>query len=214
MMGDRDYRSLIKNVIDSIGKEVDIKIDSGDNKAIHLSEVVQCLRRSYFDRTSPQEIDRSGFNDLLAGLLRKLHYGVEAKEFEINDIKLKGQSDMIVDDAVILFRSASSTVPSNPKANDLLYLNACLWIYNKMDGIIIYITDDRKEVSFSLTKDKKMFEETVRRVKVLSSLLDEKKEPILEPSEACDSCQYYQKCYINEKIGKSFLLKDLIGLNK
>ena len=28
MMGDRDFRSIVKNAIDSIGKELEIKIDS------------------------------------------------------------------------------------------------------------------------------------------------------------------------------------------
>ena len=212
-MGDRDYRSLIKNSIDSIGRELDIKIDAKDIQTIHLHEVVRCLRRSYFDRIDPQAVERQGFNDLLSGLLRKLGYGAEAGEFDIEGIKLRGQADMMVDDAVILYRSASET-PETPRANDLLFLNACLWIFNKMDGIIIYITGDRRESSFSLSKDKKMFEEVIRRVRVLNDLLKEKKVPILEPSEDCSSCQYYQRCFIKEKIGRSVSIAELVGLKK
>ena len=214
-MGDRDYRGLIKNVVDSIGKELDIKIDSKDNKTIHLSEVVQCIRRSYFDRTDSMDIEIRGFNDLIAGLLRKQDYGAEAKEFAVKDVKIIGQADVIVDDAIILFRSTSSLeLTQNPKAGDLLYLNACMWIYGKMDGIIIYITQDRKEVSFSMTRDKKMFEETIRRVMILTDLLEKKKIPIIEPSQECNDCQYYQRCYIREKISKSISLKEIIGLDK
>ena len=128
MMGDRDYRSIIKNAIDSIGRELEIEIDANDFKTINLLEVVQCLRRSYYDRTDSKEIERRGFNDLLSGLLRKLEYGSEPKEFAIDDIKLKGQADMKVDDTIILFRP-TQTIPESPHANDLLYLNACLWIY-------------------------------------------------------------------------------------
>ena len=106
MMGDRDFRSIIQNAISSIGKELEIEIDSKDIQTIHLQEAVQCLRRSYFDRIEPNEIERRGFNELLAGLLRKLQYGSEPKEFAIEDIKLKGQVDMIVDDSILLFRSA------------------------------------------------------------------------------------------------------------
>ena len=57
-----------------------------------------------------------------------------------------------------------------------------------------------------------MFEEVIRRVRVLSNLLDEEKLPILEPSTECARCQYYEKCYIKEKIGKSLSLKEMIGL--
>jgi CRISPR-associated exonuclease Cas4 len=45
MMGDRDYRSIIQNAIGSIGKELEIEINSKDIQTIHLKEVVQCLRR-------------------------------------------------------------------------------------------------------------------------------------------------------------------------
>jgi len=213
MMGDRDYRSIIKNAIDSIGRELEIEIDADDFKTINLLEVVQCLRRSYYDRTDSKEIERRGFNDLLSGLLRKLEYGSEPKEFAIDDIKLKGQADMKVDDTIILFRP-SKTLPESPHANDLLYLNACLWIYDKIDGMIIYITGDREEFTFSLTRNKKMFEEVIRRVRVLSDLLTENKTPILEPSINCMDCQYYERCFITKKMSKQFSLGEMLGLSE
>ena len=213
MMGDRDYRSIIKNAIDSIGRELQVEIDADDFKTINLLEVVQCLRRSYYDRTDSKEIERRGFNDLLSGLLRKLEYGSEPKEFAIDDIKLKGQADMLLDETIILFRP-TKTIPESPHANDLLYLNACLWIYGKIDGMIIYITSDREEFTFSLTRDKKMFEEVIRRVRVLSDLLNEQKTPILEPSINCMDCQYYQRCFINKKNSKQMSLAEMLGLSK
>jgi CRISPR-associated exonuclease Cas4 len=213
MMGDRDFRSIIKNSIDSLGRELEIKIDVNDLKTIHLKEVVQCLRRSYYDRIDPKEFERRGFSDLLSGLLRKLQYGSEPKEFEIEDVKLKGQADMIADDLIILFRP-SQIVLETPRANDLLYLNACMWIYNKTDGIIIYITGDSQESTFSLTRDKKMFEEIIRRVKVLNNLLKERKTPILEPSNDCSECQYYQRCFITKKNARNVSLAEMLGLKK
>jgi CRISPR-associated exonuclease Cas4 len=213
MMGDRDYRSIIKNAIDSIGRELQVEIDADDFKTIHLLEVVQCLRRSYYDRTDSKEIERRGFNDLLSGLLRKLEYGSEPKEFAIDDIKLKGQADMLVDDTIIIFRP-TKTIPESPHANDLLYLNACLWIYGKSDGMIIYITSDREEFTFSLTRNKKMFEEVIRRVRVFNDLLKEQKTPILEPSLNCVDCQYYQRCFISKKNSKQASLAEMLGLSK
>ena len=134
-------------------------------------------------------------------------------EFEIDEIKFKGQAEMIIDDAIIIFRWVNE-LPENPKANDLLYLNSCMWIFNKMDGIVIYLAGDRKETSFSLARDKKMFEEIIRRVRVLHDLLKQKKTPILEPSDECSTCQYYDKCYIKQKVAKSISLKDLVGMGK
>ena len=201
MMGDRDFRTSIQTALASIGKELQLDIDPKNIQTIHLQEVVQCLRRSYFDRIDPVEIERRGFNELLSGLLRKLEYGSEPKEFEIDDIKLQGQTDMIVDDAIMLFRSTQTEL-ENPLANDVLYLNACLWIYDKTDGIVVYITGDRKETTFSLTRNKKMFEEVIRRVRVLNNLLKEQKAPILEPSTECSECKYYERCFIKKTNSK------------
>ncbi|MDH3695710.1 MAG: hypothetical protein OEQ94_08755 [Nitrosopumilus sp.] len=213
MMGDRDFRNIIKNAIGSIGKELEIEIDSKNIQTIHLNEVVQCLRRSYYDRIEPKEIERSGFNDLLSGLLRKLQYGSESKEFAIDDIKLKGQVDMMIDDSILLFRSALDEL-ENPQASDVLYLNACMWIYDKDDGIIIYITGDKKETTFSLTRNKKMFEEVIRRVRVLNDLLKEQKTPILEPSTECSNCQYYERCFTKRRNAKQVTLAEMLGMSK
>ena len=212
-MGDRDYRTIIQSALRSIGKELEIDIDSKDIQTIHLQEVVQCLRRSYYDRIDPVEVERRGFNELLTGLLRKLEYGSEPKNFEIDDIKLKGQVDMLVDDSIILFRSTSMEL-ENPQANDVLYLNACLWIYEKDDGIIVYITADKKETTFSLTRNKKMFEEVIRRVRVLNDLLKEEKTPILEPSTECSECQYYERCFMKRRHSKQLSLAEMMGIGK
>ena len=69
MMGDRDFRSIIQNAISSIGKELEIEIDSEDIQTIHLQEVVQCLRRSYYDRIEPNEVERRGLQFFLQGAL-------------------------------------------------------------------------------------------------------------------------------------------------
>ncbi|MBT8251495.1 MAG: hypothetical protein KJO99_01505 [Nitrosopumilus sp.] len=211
MMGDRDFRKVIKSAVESIGKELEIQIDSKDIQTIHLHEVVQCLRRSYYDRVDPQEIERRGFNELLSGLLRKLEYGSGPKEFAIEDINLKGQVDMIVDDTILLFRPAATEL-ENPLANDVLYLNACMWIYDKVDGVVVYISGDRKETTFSLTRNKKMFEEIIRRVRVLNDLLKEQKLPILEPSTECSECQYYERCYMKKKNSKQVSLSEMLGM--
>ena len=211
-MGQRDFRKIVTDAVESIGKELEIKIDFKDAKTIHLHEVVQCLRRSYYDRMDPQEAKRRGINHLLSGLLRKMEYGSESREFNIEDITLKGQVDIIVDDVILLFRPKTTEL-ENPLANDILYLNACMWIYNKHDGIIAYISEDKKETMFSLTRNKKMFEEIVRRVRVLNDLLTEQKLPILEPSIECSECQYYERCYMKKKNSKQISLVEMLGID-
>lgn len=214
MMGDRDYRRTITAAIDALAKETRIQIENpSDNKTVFLHEVVGCMRRSYFDRFDRREHENKSFADLFGGLIRKLQYGSKLGEFAIEEIKLKGQADMIVDDIVMVFRKAAVT-PETPNASDVLYVNACMWIFNKDDGVVVYLTDDEKESSFVVMRDKKMFEETIRRVRVFSNLVGEKKTPILEPSPECSSCQYYDRCYIKKHEGKQFSLSELLGHKK
>lgn len=213
MMGDRDFREVVRNALDAIGRELDVAVDAADRDTIHLHEVAGCLRRSYFDRTDPLGVKRRGFNELLSGLLRKQQYGSEPKRFDAGGMALQAQADMIADDSVLLFRSAGGELES-PAAGDILYLNACLWIYGKQDGMIVYITGDRKETTFSFTRNKKIFEETVRRARVLRDLLAEKRAPILEPSPECSGCQYYERCYAKRINTKQVSLAEMLGLGK
>ena len=213
-MGDRDFRTVIKNSIESVGKELDYKIDIENLDKIHLGEVTKCLRRSYYDRTDPAEPERTRFSDLIGGMFRKLDYGSISATFDLkNGASLEGQSDMIADDVVMIFRSVSE-FPEDPFAKDILYLNACLWIYDKIDGIIVYIDGNGKEGSFSLTKDKKMFEELVRRVQTYRTLLNDKKLPQLEPSTECTTCQYYERCFTKKKRNEKDVIQQILGMGK
>ncbi len=120
---------------------------------------------------------------------------------------------MIVDDSVLVFRGTTEELES-PRADDVLYLNACLWIYDKTDGVVVYITCDKREIMFSISRNKKMFEEIIRRVRVLNDLLKEQKTPILEPSVECSECQYYERCFMKRKNAKQLELADMLGLGK
>jgi CRISPR-associated exonuclease Cas4 len=214
MMGDRDYRTTISSAIDAIIKETESQpANPQDNKAISLHEVVRCMRRSYFDRFDRKDSENKMFGDLFGSLIRKLSYGSQIGEFAIEDIKLKGQADIIADDIVIILKMVSSP-PETPFASDVLYLIACMWIFNKIDVVVVYISNDGKESSFSALRDKKMFEEIIRRVRVFSNLIGEKKTPILEPSSECSNCQYYERCYIKKQEGRQFSITDLFGMKK
>lgn len=214
MMGDRDYRKTVTTAIDAITKEVEPQVtDPNDSKTIFLHEVIRCMRRSYFDRFDREEQENKTFGNLFGGLIRKLPYGSKVGQFSIDEISLKGQPDMIVDDVVIIFKTVPVS-PEIPFASDVLHLNACLWIFNKSEGVIIYITDDGKESSFALIREKKMFEEVIRRVRVFSNLISDKKTPILEPSAECSTCQYYERCFVQKHEGKQFSISELLGVKK
>ena len=86
-----------------------------------------------------------------------------------------------------------------------------MWMFEKREGIITYITADGKEDSFVTNRNQKMFEEIIRRTKVFHDLMKESKVPILEPSRDCLDCQYYERCYIKKKEGKQITISSLFG---
>ena len=210
-VGDRDYKQIVRDAIDSIGEDIELKIDKKDVDTIHLHEVAKCLRRSYYDRKDPLETEQTQFNKVLGGLFRKMKSHATVGKYDMDDgLALKGQVDMIKDDVVMIFRSIDR-FPENPMPVDILYVNACMWMFEKLEGVIVYITPNGKEDSFVTNRNQKMFEEVIRRTKVFHDLLEENKMPILEPSRDCQDCQYYERCYIRKKEGKQITISSLFG---
>ena len=217
VVGDRDYKQIVRDAIDSIGDDAQLKFDLKDSNTIYLHEATKCLRRSFYDRTEPLETEQTQFNKVLGGLFRKMKSQSIVGKYEMDgSLALKGQADMIEDDVILIFRSVNR-YPENPLPADILYINACMWMFNKIEGVVVYITPDGKEESFVTNKNQKMFEEVVRRTKVFHDLLERRntdpkaKPPIIEPSIDCLDCQYYERCYIRKKEGKQITLSSLFG---
>ena len=217
VVGDRDYKQIVREAIDSIGEAAQLKFDTKNPNIIYLHEATKCLRRSFYDRTEPLETEQTQFNKVLGGLFRKMKSKATIGKYEMDGgLALKGQVDMIEDDVVMIFR-AVNRYPENPLPADILFVNACMWMFDKIEGVVVYITPDGKEESFVTNRNQKMFEEVVRRTKVFHDLLERRntdpkaKPPIIEPSLDCLDCQYYERCYIKKKEGKPITFRNLFG---
>jgi len=217
VVGDRDYKQIVRDAIDSIGEDAQLKFDTKDPNIVYLHEATKCLRRSFYDRTEPLETEQTQFNKVLGGLFRKMKSKATIGTYKMDSgLALKGQVDMIEDDVVMIFR-AVNRYPENPLPADILFVNACMWMFDKIEGVVVYITPDGKEESFVTNKNQKMFEEVIRRTKVFHDLIERRntdpkaKPPIIEPSMDCLDCQYYERCYIRKKEGKQITISSLFG---
>ena len=217
VVGDRDYKQIVREAIDSIGEDAQLKFDTKDPNIIYLHEATKCLRRSFYDRTEPLETEQTQFNKVLGGLFRKMKSKATIGTYEMDSgLALKGQVDMIEDDVVMIFR-AVNRYPENPLPADILFVNACMWMFDKIEGVVVYITPDGKEESFVTNKNQKMFEEVIRRTKVFHDLIERRntdpkaKPPIIEPSMDCLDCQYYERCYIKKKTGRTITMGSLLN---
>ena len=138
-------------------------------------------------------------------------------EYKAENLTIEVNADMIIANEYVMRFEIVPALPEVPHPRHLLYINACLFAFNKDEGFLIYMTSEGKTVEFSVSKSNKMFEEIIRRARVLSTLLKDNKVPIVEPSDLCVSCKYFERCYAREKgkdDGTSDILAELFGKRK
>ena len=215
MLGDRDIRRVIEKALDKVYDDIrqnNINKDNPDR--IHALEASRCTRLSYYERKDSLPFDNVTKMSIL--LLEGIRHSFNSvnSEYKVDNLILEAKADMIVNNEFILRFEVVTNLPEIPHPRDLLYLNACLFALNKSEGILIYISGEGKTIEYSVTKNNRMFEEILRRARVLSTLLKESKVPIVEPSDFCLNCKYYERCYSREMKNSSLSLENLLGLEK
>jgi CRISPR-associated exonuclease Cas4 len=193
MLGDRDVRKEIQKALDKIYEDTHQKINREDPDRINAIEASRCTRLSYYERKDSLPSDNTTrMSFLLTEGLRRSLNNVRG-EYKANNLILEVAADMIINNELIVRFEVVVNLPDIPHPRDLLYLNACLFAFDKSEGILIYINVEGKSLEFSVTKNNKMFEEILRRARVLSTLLKESKVPIVEPCDFCLNCKYYER---------------------
>lgn len=209
MLGGRNFHKLIEDELIKISKKLALSYDSS---GIHVSEITRCSRLSYFERMDPfvDEYSNALTNIFKSSLTKFLN--ATTREYKVDDLSIYATVDLIIDNDMIINFVPVSKIPEYPHPNDLLYTNATMFIFNTQSGFIVYFTPDGKFVEFSVGKSNRMFEQVVRRARILQLLLKEKKTPVVEPSELCFSCKYFQRCFGQQKESEHML--DFLGVRK
>jgi CRISPR-associated exonuclease Cas4 len=209
MLGGRNFHKLIEDELIKISKKLTLDYDSN---GIHVSEITRCTRLSYFERMDPFVDEYSNaLSNIFKGSLTKLLNGI-TREYKIDDLTIYATVDLMIDNDMIINFVPVSKLPEYPHPNDLLYTNASMFIFDIQGGFIVYFTPEGKFVEFSVSESKRMFEQVVRRARILYLLLKEKKTPVVEPSELCFSCKYFQRCFGQQKESEHLL--DIMGIGK
>jgi CRISPR-associated exonuclease Cas4 len=215
MLGDRDVRKMIEKTFDKIYTNIEQISSKNDPDIIHVLEASRCTRLSYYERKDPLNTQGniSKISILLKDGIRRSFSNIDG-EYKIDNLTLQATADAIIDDQYVARFELVSKLPDVPHPRDLLYLNACLFVFDKNDGVLIYMTPDGQSLEFFLAKNNRMFEDVVRRARILSTLLKECKVPIIEPCDLCLSCKYYERCYYRERKIANFSLESLFGRGK
>lgn len=212
MLGSRDIRKVIVTYMNERHKN--LRRTSTDPTRIYATEASQCTRLSYYERVDPLISDSAElFQFLLTHGLRSSLENVES-EYKADSLTLVLEADIVLNKEFVVRLQTTDSLPDSPKPQDLLYLNACLHAFDKHEGILIYVRGDGKSSEFLVARSAKMFEELIRRARVLSTLLKEKRVPIVEPSQSCMTCKYYGRCYTMERKETSFSIEGLFGKSK
>lgn len=215
MLGERDVKKMIEKTFDKIYANIGQISSKNDPDIIHVLEASRCTRLSYYERKDPVNTQGSiaKISILLKDGIRRSFSNIDG-EYKVDNLTLQATADAIIDDQYVARFELVTKLPEVPHPRDLLYLNACLFVFNKNDGVLIYMTPDGQSLDFFVTKNNRMFEDVVRRARILSTLLKECKVPIIEPCDLCLSCKYYERCYYRERKIANFSLESLFGRGK
>lgn len=217
LLGGRNLRETIEKSLDKLHEDLSVKIDKKNPDKIHAVEASGCTRFAYYERKDPLPTDSLSRISILLGSAMRHSLGNMRGEYKADSLSLEANADMIMADEFVVRFEVVPTLPEVPHPRHLLYLNACLFVFKKNDGILIYVTAEGKTVEFSVTKNNRMFEEIVRRARVLSTLLKDNKVPIVEPSELCLNCKYYERCYARKQVkdeSTGFILEEIFKNKK
>jgi CRISPR-associated exonuclease Cas4 len=217
MLGGKNLHEMIEDAIDDIYENLSIKIDKTNSDKIHAIEASSCTRLAYYERKDSLPSDNAAkVSSLLVNSVRHSLSNTRG-EYKIDTLALEVNVDMIMANEFIVRFEIVPTLPEVPHPQHMLYLNACLFAFNKDEGFLIYMTEEGKMVEFSVTKNNRMFEEIIRRARVLSTLLKENRVPIVEPSNLCTSCKYFERCYARKKVkdeSSGFILEEIFKSKK
>ena len=217
MLGGKNLREMIENAIDDRYKSLSVKIDKTNPDRIHAIEASGCTRFAYYERKDSLPSDNATKVSSVLGNGMRHSLSNARGEYKVDTLALEVNVDMIIADEFIVRFEIVSTLPDVPHPQHMLYLNACLFAFNKYEGFLIYMTAEGKTVEFSVSKNNRMFEELIRRAKVLSTLLKENRVPIVEPSNLCITCKYFERCYARKKVkeeSSGFILEEIFKPKK
>jgi len=183
---------------------------------IHVHEIVQCLRKSYYER----KYGSSDFNHLsdtkcvILGLGLITHDALEALfmeyfkadvevpfelEFRVRDklFKLVGTVDVALADAIVDLKTVNK-IPDRPYDHHYDQVQLYMYLSDAPIAYIVYICkkDGRVKV-FQVTRDENRISHLLNRAYDYAIYLIEDKVPPAEPNVLCKYCEYSLKCFSN-----------------
>ena len=176
-----------------------------DSRVIHVTEVTQCLRRSYFLRTRLVQLSPANalrligdeVHKALQEVLKRYGYEVEFRvAIDAGDVKLVGHVDAYHPKGkyIIEFKTVAK-IPKSPYPNHLMQTQAYIALTYSRTGFIAYIARDNGDVKvFKVRPNKQTLRKLILRARELSKALTKGGPPRPEKSPLCNQCEFKYLC--------------------
>ncbi len=170
---------------------------------VYVTEVTQCLLKSWFQRTMGEKPDGEKAVVLVLGddvhfLMRDyfpIGDGEVTAERELeNGVKLRGRVDRLLEETIIEFKTVSRA-PDKPLSHHVDQVQLYMWLFGRLNAHIVYVTKTNGEVRvFKVDRDEERIKELLERAKRLSDSLKSGKPPDPEPGWLCKYCEFTSIC--------------------
>ncbi len=170
---------------------------------ICVTEISQCLLKSWFERTI--RVPPSENKIILMVLGDSTHYLMKdyfplgkgenfGEKLLNNEIKIVGRADRVLEKYIIEFKTVSR-IPDNPYETHINQVQLYLWLFEKEKAFIVYVSRTNGNVKiFEIMRDDSKVKELLERAKILAKSLKEGVVPKPEESVLCNFCEYKELC--------------------
>ena len=182
-----------------------------DYEHVHVTELVQCLRKSWFSRKFGDVEKLSHLSDTkcvilalgilahreLARRLEPLGFSCEVDlEYRVRDgLILCGRPDAVGENCVLEFKTVSS-IPPNPYEHHYLQINTYLYMAGKQYGYLIYISKRDGVIKvFDVYRSEEYWRYVLTRAEKYQRYLVEDVCPPAEVHYLCQYCEWWLLCH-------------------
>lgn len=170
---------------------------------IYVTEVCQCLLRSWFNRTlkaspSDNKVVLMVLGDS-AHYIMKDYFPLGEGEYVLEravdeSVKIVGKADRVLEDAIIEFKTVSK-LPQSPYEIHMNQVQLYMWLFNKHKALLVYVSRASGDIRvFEIQRNDQVIDKLVDRVKIFYKLLRDGKVPKAEKGPLCAFCEYHELC--------------------
>jgi len=170
---------------------------------VYVTEVCQCLLRSWYNRTlksppSDNKVVLMVIGDSAHYLMKDyfpLGAGEHHAERDIGGgVRLVGRADRVLEDAVVEFKTVSRA-PDKPYDMHVSQVQLYMWLFDKSRAFIAYVSRLNGEVKiFEVGRDDAAISRLLERARSFARCLVSGVVPEAEENPLCAYCEYRELC--------------------